>query len=154
VSEVAQVDRGAKADDRLPEELGPGGKPLRVAVHDLAVVVHPADGAEGDGDQEHHPKQSVGEVAPQERGDADGDEDERPAHRGRACLGEVRARSVVAHRLPDLVRGELADEVRAENERHGERGEAGEHCAQREVVEDVEQPHVLRQPLGDLEEHQ
>ena len=29
------------------------------------------------------------------------------------------------------------------DERHGERGEAGEHRAQRDVAEDVEQPHVL-----------
>src|SRR5262249_28217917 len=69
-------------------------------------------------------------------------------------LGEVRARAVVAHRLPDLVGGELADEVRAEDERDGERREAGEHRPQRDIAEDVEEPDILGQPLRELEQHQ
>ena len=66
-------------------------------------------------------------------------QDQRAAHGRRAGLGEVRLRPVVAHRLADLVGGELADHVGPEDQRHRERGEAGEHRAQRDVVEDVEQ---------------
>src|SRR4051812_11697196 len=66
----------------------------------------------------------------------------------------MRARPVVAHRLADLVRGELADHVGSEDERDGERGQAREHRAQRDVVEDVEEAHVLGQPLRELEQHQ
>src|SRR6185503_7322809 len=71
-----------------------------------------------------------------------------------ARLGEVRARPVVAHRLADLVGGELADHVGTEDQRHRERGEAGEHRAQRDVVEHVEEAKVLGEPLRKLEQHQ
>ncbi len=67
------------------------------------------------------------------------EQDQRAAHGRRAGLGEVRLRTVVAHRLADLVGGELADHQRAEDQRDRERGEAGEHRAQRDVVEHVEQ---------------
>jgi hypothetical protein len=66
----------------------------------------------------------------------------------------VRARAVVAHRLADLVGGELADEERPQDERYRERGQAGEHRAQRDVVEDVEEPDVPGEPLRDIEQHQ
>src|SRR5207247_3532973 len=58
-----------------------------------------------------------------------------------------------AHRLADLVRRQLADHVRPEDQRDRERRKAGEHGAQRDVVEDVEYPYVFRQPLRDLEKH-
>jgi hypothetical protein len=112
------------------------------------------DGAERERDEEHDPQQPVGQIAPEQRGDADRDQNQRASHRRRARLGEVRARAVVAHRLPDLVGGELADEVGPQDQRHGERREAGEHRPQRDVVEHVEQTHVLREPLGELEQHQ
>src|SRR6185295_12489954 len=98
--------------------------------------------------------QAVRQVAPQQRGEADRHQDQRAAHGRRAGLGEVRARALLAHRLADLVRGELADHVGAENQRHRERGEAGEHRAQRDVVEHVEQPEILGEPLRKLEQHQ
>src|SRR5258706_11093058 len=66
----------------------------------------------------------------------------------------MRPRSVVAHRLTDLVRVELADHVRSEDERDRERSEAGEHRAQRDVVEDIEETHFAREPLGEFEQHQ
>jgi hypothetical protein len=62
----------------------------------------------------------------------------------------VRLRAVVAYRLPDLVRGELADHRRPGEERDDERGERREHGAQRDVAEDVERAHVLREILGEL----
>src|SRR6185436_16752935 len=83
-----------------------------------------------------------------------GEQDQRAAHRRRARLGQMRLRSVVAHRLADLVRGELADHVRPQDQRDRERGKTGEHRAQRDVVEDVEQTYFARQPLGEFEQHQ
>src|SRR5207237_7421995 len=74
--------------------------------------------------------------------------------RGRAGLGQVRARAVVANRLTDLVGGELANHVRTEHQRHRKRCQAGEYRAQSDVVEDVEHARVLGQPLRELEQHQ
>ena len=79
------------------------------------------------------------QVAPEQRRDRDRHQDQRAAHGRRAGLGQVRLRAVVAHRLADLVGGELADHVGPEDQRDRERGEAGEHRAQRDVAEDVEQ---------------
>src|SRR5205814_3532013 len=62
-------------------------------------------------------------------------------------------RALFAHRLADLVRRQLADHVWPEDQRERERRKAGEHGAQRDVVEDVEYPYLFRQPLRDLEKH-
>jgi hypothetical protein len=61
--------------------------------------------------------------------------------------------AVVADRLADLVGGELADHVGAEDQRHRERRQTREHRAQRDVVEDVEHASVLGEPLRELEKH-
>ena len=142
--EMSEIRGGRQSNDRLPEKLGLGRKPLWIALHHLAVVVDPADRAERERDQKHHPQQPVGQIPPQERGQADRHQDQRAAHRRRAGLGQMRARALLAHCLADLVRRQLADHVRPEDQRNRERREAGEHRAQRDVVEDVEYAHVLR----------
>src|SRR5690606_21873350 len=151
---VGEVAGGGKAYQRLPEKLRPRREALGIAVHHLAVVVDPADDPEGERHEQHDPYEAVREVAPEKRGEHDGDQDERSAHRRRAGLGEVRARAVVAHGLADLVGRQLADHVRAEPDRDRERREAREDRPQRDVVEDVEDAGVLCQPLRELEEHQ
>jgi hypothetical protein len=135
---VAEEDRRRRADQRLPEELRARRQPLRVAMHHLAPVVHPADRAEAEGHEQHDPDVAVGQVAPQQRGDADGDQDQRAAHGRRAGLGQVRLRAVVAHRLADLLLRQPADHRRAEEEGDHQRRHRRQHGAQRDVVEDVE----------------
>ncbi len=121
---------------------------------DLAVVVDPADRAEADRHQQGHPDEAVREVAPQQRRHGDRDQDQRAAHRRRAGLDEVRLRPVVAHRLADLHPRQPGDHLRPDEERDQERGHARQHRAQREVAEDVERADVLRQELGQPEQHQ
>ena len=152
--EPAEIAGRRQPEHRLPDELRLRRQSLGVAVHDLAVVVDPADGAEAERHQQHYPDEAVAQVAPQQRGDGDRQQDQRPAHSGRARLGQVRLGAVVAHRLADFVGGELADHVGPEDQRDRERREASQHRAQREVVEDVEQAHVPGEPLGEFEQHQ
>ena len=149
----AEVAGSGQAEHRLPEQLRLRRQALRILVHHLAVVVDPADGAEGERDEQHHPEETVRQVAPEQRGDADREQDQRAAHGRRSRLGEVRLRAVVAHCLADLVGGELADHVRPEDQGDRKRGQAGQHRAQRDVVEDVEQTHVSGEPLGEFQEH-
>src|SRR5436190_2719100 len=66
----------------------------------------------------------------------------------------MRLRPVVAHRLPDLVRGELADDVGPENQRDRKRREARQHRSQRDVAEDVEEAYFAGKPLREIEQHQ
>ena len=149
----AEIDGDDEADHRLPEVLPAAGQPLRVAVDDLLPVVVPADGAEAHGHDQHDPDVAVGEVAPEQRGDADGDQDQRAAHGRRAALREVRLRAVLAHGLTDLFGGQPADDARAGGEGDQQRRHRREHGAQRDVVEDVEGADVLRQPLRQHEQH-
>ena len=121
---------------------------------DLPVIVDPADRAETDRHQQRHPHEAVREIAPQQRGHRDRHQDQRAAHRRRARLHEVRLRPVVAHGLADLHPRQPDDDLRADDERDQERRHAAQHGAQREVAEDVERADVLRQELGQPQEHQ
>jgi hypothetical protein len=60
----------------------------------------------------------------------------------------VRLGAVVAHRLSDLVFGELSDHARADDERDHQRGHRREHGAQGDIAEDVERTHVGCDPVG------
>ena len=111
-----EKERGADADHRLPEILPARRQALRIAIDHLAPVVVPADGAEAQGDDQHHPDVAVGQVAPQQRRDADGDQDQRAAHGRRAGLDQMGLRPVVAHRLADLLLGQPADDARTGDE--------------------------------------
>ena len=147
--ESEEYGRG-EADHRLPEKLGLRRQPLGIARHHLAIIVHPADRAEAERHPQHDPDQPVLQVGPQQHGDDDSRQDQRPAHGGRAGLAEVRLRAVVAHRLADFVRGELPDQQRPDDEGDDERGEAGQHRAQRDVVDYVESADILGEPLGEF----
>jgi len=85
-------------------------------VHGMGAIQVPADAAEADGDQHHHPQEAVGQVAPQQRGDDDRHDDQRAAHRRRAGLGQVRLRAVIAHCLPDLHPRKPRDHPRPDDE--------------------------------------
>ncbi len=150
---IEQVDGDAEADQRLPEIFLARRQAFRVAVHDLAPVIDPADDAEAQRRHQHHPDESVAEVCPQQRGDGDGDQDQRAAHGRRAGLDQMRLRTVVTHGLADLVLGQLANQARADDEGDDERRQRRQHCAQRDVVEDIECAYVLRQPLCELKQH-
>ena len=54
-----QIHRDDDADQGLPAELLAGAHAVRVVVHDLAVIVRPADPAVTEGHQEHHPDIAV-----------------------------------------------------------------------------------------------
>jgi hypothetical protein len=141
---------GGHADQRLPEELDPRRHALRVPLDHLPVVVHPADRSEREHHPHHDPHEPVARIGPQGDRDRDRSQDKRAAHGRRSRLDEMRLRTVVAHRLPDLVRGQAPDHARADDERDDERGQAGEHRSQRDVAEHVERADVLRQILGKL----
>ena len=111
-----KVDRGDQADQRLPEELGARRQALRIPVHDLAPVVGPADGTEAHGHEQDDPDEAVGEIAPEQRGDHDRNQDQCAPHRRRAGLDEVGLRAVIAHRLADFHARQPRDHSRADHE--------------------------------------
>jgi hypothetical protein len=119
-------------------------------VYDFAVVVDPADRAKGDRHGQHDPHETVRKVTPQQRGDDDRNEDQRAAHRRRAGLRKMRLGTVGPNGLADFVRRELAYHRGADDERKYERGQACEHRAQRDVIEDIEDANVFTEPLSEL----
>ena len=139
----SEIDRGGKADQRLPEKFRARRQALRVAVHHLAIVIDPADGAKTEGHHQHRPDKAIAKVGPQQRCDQHRDQHQRAAHGRRAGLGEVRFWTVIAHRLAYLVGGELADNQRTGQQRYRQRREAGEHRAQRDVVKHAERAVIL-----------
>ncbi len=149
-----QIDGGRQTEDGLPEELPAGSQAVGVPVHHLLPVVVPAHGAEAQGHHQHHPDVAVGKVAPEQGRDADGDENEDAAHGGGAGLHQMGLGAVGAHRLADLLRRQPADNAGTGDKGDEQGGHGGQHHAQGDVVENVEGPDILAQPLGDQQQHQ
>ncbi len=152
----SQVERGGHADERLPEVLVARAHAVGVAVDHLAVIVGPADGAETQRDQQHQPDEAVAQIHPQQGGHADGQQDEHPAHGGRAGLDEMRLRPVLTHGLADLHRGEFADDCRAREQADEQRGERAHHRTESDVVEHPKKAQIgreLHQPHGQTMQH-
>ncbi|MNN08042.1 hypothetical protein D3C81_1208850 [compost metagenome] len=143
-----QIDRRHQPDQRLPEELLAARHAARVAIHHLAVVIDPADGAVAHRHQQHHPDEAVAPVTPEQRGDADREQHQHPAHGRRARLHEVGLRADRAHGLADLQLGQATDHPRPEAEADHQRGEVGRHRAESQVVDDPQEAVIVLQPLG------
>jgi hypothetical protein len=110
----------------------------RIADDELEVIVPEPDQAEGDGDQQHHPHKTIREISPQQRRRDDRRKNQRTAHRRRACLAQVRLRTVGAHALADLVFGEPADHAWANQQRDRQRRQCCEDRPQGQVLENVD----------------
>ena len=105
---------------------------------DLDVVVGEANGAKGQRGTHDQPDEGVGEVAPQQRGQKDGDTDEYPAHGGGAGLFLVVLGTVFADVLADLKFAQLLDDEGPDEEGDEHCGETGESGAERQIPEDAE----------------
>jgi hypothetical protein len=126
----AEVERHQQADRRLPEVLPACRQAPRIAIDHFLPVVVPADAAEAHGDDQYHPDVAIAEVAPQQRGDDDGDQDQGAAHGRRPRLDQVRLRTIVPHRLADLLRRQPADHARSGDKGNDQRGHRRKHRAQ------------------------
>ena len=151
-----QVERSDQTDHRLPEVLLARAHALGVLVHHLAPVVHPADGAKAQRDQQHDPHEAVGQVEPEDGGDRDREQDQHTAHGGRAALADVGLHRVFANRLADLQRSQAANEIRTGDQAHEQRGERGHDGAKRQVLEHPQETEFGRQalqPEGQARQH-
>eukprot|EP01022_Parablepharisma_sp_SALTPOND_P026954 TRINITY_DN652_c1_g3_i1.p2 TRINITY_DN652_c1_g3~~TRINITY_DN652_c1_g3_i1.p2 ORF type:complete len:1102 (+),score=458.93 TRINITY_DN652_c1_g3_i1:51019-54324(+) len=148
-----QVERGHQADQRLPEILLARAHALRVAIDHLAVVIDPADGAEAERDDQHDPDETVGQVGPQQRGNANADQDQHAAHGRGAGLDQVGLGTVGAHRLADLHAGEHADHGGAGDHADQQGREGGEHRAEGDEVEQAQKAQVLLKILSEPDQH-
>jgi hypothetical protein len=102
----------------------------------------------------HDPDEAVGQVEPQQRGHGDGQQDQRPAHGGRAALDQVGFHAVAAHGLAYLQRGQHADHARARDQADDQGRQRGHHGAQRQVLEHAQEAELRRQALQPLRQHQ
>jgi len=148
-----QEDRCAQAEHRLPEILPAAWQPLGVFLDHFAVVIDPADGAEQQGHQQHHPDVAVVQVGPQQGADADGRQDQRAAHCRGAGLGQVRLRAVITNRLTNLQVLQGADHPRPQKQRQRQRGQHTQDPAQGQVLKDREAFVELLQILSQQQQH-
>ena len=104
-----------RPDRELAAELLARGEAEAPLLHDLQVVVGEADGAEGEGGEDQDPDVAVGEVAPEQGGHEDPGQDQDAAHGGRARLGLVGLRALLADVLADLQAAQPLDHPGAED---------------------------------------
>src|SRR5690606_26632525 len=138
---------GDQTEYRLPEILPARRQTAGVLLDHLAVVIHPADGAEADGHTQHHPDIEVAQVRPQQGTDGDGGEDQGAAHGRGTLLGQVRLGTIVAHGLADLAQLQGADHPGTEEQRHAQGSQHAEDAAQGQVLENTEAGVKLLQVL-------
>ena len=142
-----QVRGSKQADHGLPEELLARGHAFRVTMHDLAIVIHPADGAVAEGDQQHDPDEAVAPVRPQQRRHSNADEHQHATHGGRAGLDQVGLRAIAAHSLANLHFRQATDHPRPEPKADHQCREGCHHGPERQIVEDAQEAVVVLQPL-------
>ena len=105
---------------------------------DLDVVIGKADGAEGQGGTHHQPDEGIGQVAPQQRGQQDGDTDEHATHGRGAGLFLMVLGTVLADVLADLKLAQLLNHERPDEQGDEHGGETGKSSAKRQIPEDAE----------------
>ena len=152
----AQVEEQGRRqpEQRLPSVLGPGRQAVGALALNLEVVVHPANAAKGQGDQQHRPYIAVAKLAPHQGGEENDDQDQRAAHGRGAGLAEMAFRTVAAHRLANLVAVEAVDHPGAYEQRQRQRRHHADHGAEGQVLKDSEAADELGQIIGKPKQHQ
>ncbi|MNZ28249.1 hypothetical protein D3C78_454750 [compost metagenome] len=148
-----QEDCCAEAEHRLPEILPAAWQAARVLLDHLAVVIDPADCAEQQSDDQHHPDITVGQVGPQQGTDADRGKNQCATHGRGAGFGQVRLRAVVTDRLTDLANLQGTDHPWAQAKGQRQRGQYTKDPAQGQVLEDREAFVELLQILSQQQQH-
>ena len=125
----SKVDRRHNTDETLPAELFAGTHPLRVVMHNLSVVIDPADCAVSERHKKNGPDKTVGEVHPQKCRKPDCHQNERAPHRGRSVLHQMRFGPAVSHGLTDLEFFEFTDHPGPGRKTDCQSRERGKHCS-------------------------
>src|SRR6185369_8165337 len=140
-------------DQEFEREPSLAGKTRVMRLLHLVIVVKPADHPEPGCDEQTGPDVGIAELHPEQDRDDHRDEDEEPAHRRRATLGEVRLRPDLADRLAlALRRPQVGDEPGTEQQADEERGRACRAGAEADVADQVEDAGKA-QLLGAYVEH-
>ncbi len=122
------------ADNRLPKILPAGRQAPRVTFHDFAIVINPTDCAEQERHQQGDPDVAVTKIRPEQRTDANGHQDQCATHSRGASFAEMGLRTVISHRLTNLVLAQLADHHGADDQRNQQRGECAQNSTQGQVL--------------------
>jgi len=126
----------------------PAADALGVFLRDLFVVVGESDEAEKEHRTQDEPEEFVRGIAPEQRADGHGENDEDSAHGRRSFfravqIGQFADFGFLAQRLAELEARQQHDRFRAHGERKHERGQRGRHCPESFVAKNVE-----RSPVG------
>ena len=116
-------------------------------MHHFAVIIDPADDTKADGRDQTGPHVAVGEIAPEQCGHRHRRQNQRAAHGRRTGFDQMRLRAVIAYRLTDFHRCQLADHPRPDDERDTQCRHRREDGAQRDVLKHVERAIVFCEPL-------
>jgi hypothetical protein len=133
-----QHHRNHHSGDDLQAHLLHRGQAEIPPLDNLDVVIGKTDRAEGQRGKHHQPDEGVGEVAPQQRGQKDGDADEHAAHGRGAGLLLVVLGAVLADVLADLKLAQLVNHERPDEQGDQHRSKTGKSGAKRQIPEDAE----------------
>ena len=142
--------RAAEPQRQLRDQLAPGRDALGIAPRQLQEIIHEADRAIAQRQQQHGPHITVREVRPDQCAGHQRRQDQHAAHGGRALLfDQVAGRAVFPDRLAAILhRFQPADHRGPKQQGHEQRGQAGGTGADRRVTEQVRQDELARKLPG------
>ena len=137
-------ERHQHAETHLGDELVPPGETLLILLEDFDVVVRKAEPAEPERGNDHQDDVDIVEPAEEQRRDQDSREDDQPAHRGGALLGEHALDGVGSHGIADLLLPQEGDDLPTDDDGDDQADDDGKGGAGADVIEYRRPAEVLR----------
>ena len=134
-------------DQTLPAEFFPSTHAVGIVVHHLTVVVHPPNDTVAQRHEKYRPYETVRKIHPQEGRKSDRNQNERPAHRRRPVLHEMRLGAARTDGLADFEFAQFANHPGSGGKTDQKRRQGRHHRPQRQIIKYAESPDVLAQPL-------
>ena len=147
-------DAEREAERDLPHQFPARDQTLRLAPHDLEIVVqkpdqaHPQRGNDGDDDV------AAIEPGPQQRRHDGGEDNDQSTHRRRASLAVMARGSFRAHDLADTEVAQLGNDAWTDDEGNEQRRHGRARRPERDVVEEIEDDVLAGEWREQVIEHQ
>ncbi len=122
----------------MRDDLLRGRQPLRSAPNNLQVIIHEPHQSEPDGGEDHQPHVPIRDICPEQGREDDRKQDQEPAHRRRAGLGQMAARTIVPNLLPQPHLLQLLDQDGGQHEGYEKRRHRRVDDAETQIPEDVQ----------------
>ena len=139
-------DRSDQGNHETQKQAHAAGHTLGIGFRDLGIVIRKPDQPVAESHEHHDPDIGIVEPRPEQGRDQQGGQDQQPAHRRRACLGEMGLGAVVTDRLAlTLTPAQHVDQRTSEEHRENQSREKRAARTHGDIAKQVEKIAPIRQ---------